>query len=83
MDLRHTYQKLDWLTWGATLAPNGAEFTAMFSAVFRMANSTKSRWPLTDLYDTVTGDITWLGPCSFRSRPVVGAVFAPMLVPGL
>ncbi|CUG92396.1 Hypothetical protein, putative [Bodo saltans] len=76
MDVRHTYQKLDWMTWGSCLSNNVTEFAEMFEGIYRMANDTTSRWPLTDLYDTVSADIY----LSFRSRPVVGAVFAAMML---
>jgi hypothetical protein len=78
MDIRHTYQKLDWMTWGSLLTNSSTEFAYLFDGVFRMANETTSRFPLTDLFDTVTADIV-LG---FRSRPVVGAIFAAMMVFG-
>jgi hypothetical protein len=76
MDVRHTYQKLDWMTWGSCLAANASEFASLFEGIYLMANDTTSRWPLTDLFDTVTADIY----LSFRSRPVVGAIFAAMLL---
>jgi len=78
MDVRHTYQKLDWMTWGSLLTNETSTFSYLFDGVFRMANETTSRWPLTDLYDTVTSEIYLM----FRSRPVVGAVFAAMMVFG-
>jgi hypothetical protein len=78
MDIRHTYQKLDWMTWGSLLSNETSEFAYLFDGVFRMANETTSRWPLTDLYDTVSADIV----LSFRARPVVGAIFAAMMVFG-
>ena len=76
MDCRHTYQKLDWMTWGSLLSPSKSTFVDLFRRVHAMANATHDRWPLTDLYDTVTADIVYY----FRSRPVVGAVFAAMLI---
>jgi len=76
MDLRHTYQKLDWMTWGICLSDNKTDFVELFEGIYRMANDTSSRWPLTDLFDTVSADIVFM----FRSRPVVGAVFAAMML---
>lgn len=81
LDQRHQWQKIDWATWSAALAPSKKQFLAMFEVgPFQMANTTASRWPLTDLYSTLTGDIAWLGLSAFRSRPVVGALFAPLLI---
>lgn len=76
MDLRHTYQKLDWMTWGSALSDDRDTFIALFDRVYRMANETTDRWPLTDLFDTTTAGIVYY----FRARPVVGAVYAPMLL---
>jgi hypothetical protein len=73
------YQKADWQTWSALLTQNKTTFLAAFDMVFDMANDTADRWPLTDLYDITNGNIYLF----FRSRPVVGAFFAPLLVPPL
>ena len=40
MDSRHTYVKLDWLAWGATMAGDDAGFHAMMDPIFAQANVT-------------------------------------------
>ena len=84
MDLRHTYQKTDWMTWGSLLSPNKTQFVSFFHHIFRMVNETKTRIPFTDLYDTVTAEavIHRKTHDGFTSRPVVGALFAGLWVYG-
>lgn len=55
LDLRHTYVKLDWLSWAANLALNDTDFHSLMDPIFTEANSTSSRVPLTDLFDTGGG----------------------------
>ena len=81
MDSRHTYVKLDWLAWGATMADTTADFHKMADPIFNQANNTACRVPLTDLFDTVTATCAY-GKKAFVARPVVGGVFAKMLAPG-
>ena len=78
MDLRHTYQKLDWFTWGSLLSGNASTFANLFTHGYEMANETPNRWALTDLFDTVTSNIVF----RFTSRPVVGALFAALMLYG-
>jgi hypothetical protein len=80
MDSRHTYVKLDWLAWGATMADTDAGFHAMMDPIFAQANATSCRVPLTDLFDTVTATCAY-GKKAFVARPVVGGVYAKMLAP--
>jgi hypothetical protein len=79
LDLRHTYVKLDWLAWAATLAESDSDFHAIFDRIYTFSEETKSRVPLTDLYDTVNADAA-AGKTGFVARFVVGGVFAKMLV---
>ena len=81
MDSRHTYVKLDWLAWGATMADNDKDFHAMADPIFAQANATTCRVPLTDLFDTVSATCAY-GKKAFVARPVVGGVYAKMLAPG-
>eukprot|EP00051_Salpingoeca_urceolata_P000708 m.35522 g.35522 ORF g.35522 m.35522 type:complete len:785 (-) comp10931_c0_seq2:5714-8068(-) len=78
LDFRHTYQKLDWLSWAAVLGSSETDFNALFDPIFLQANNTSCRVPLTDLFDTVSADCS--RPSAFIARPVVGGVFAKMLV---
>ena len=81
MDSRHTYVKLDWLAWAATMADDDASFHKMMDPIFAQANRTQCRVPLTDLFDTITATCAY-GERAFVARPVVGGVFAKMLAPG-
>lgn len=80
LDMRHDYVKLDWAAWAAAMAPGRASFAAAFAPVVRMLNETPSRVPMTDLYDTITGRAVYEGKMSFVARPVVGGVFARLLL---
>jgi hypothetical protein len=74
LDNRRTYTKLDWEIWTATLADTRADFDAFVGPIYRWMNETKSRVPLTDWYDTVSG-----AQEGFQARSVVGGVFIKML----
>jgi hypothetical protein len=81
MDSRHTYVKLDWLSWGATMADADEGFHTMMDPVYAQANVTACRVPLTDLFDTISATCAY-GKRAFVARPVMGGVFAKMLAPG-
>ncbi|QIS09980.1 glutaminase family protein [Nocardia arthritidis] len=72
LDNRHTYTKADWELWTAAFLIN--EPTArdlLVRSVYRFADTTGDRVPLTDWYDTVSGQRV-----GFAARPVVGGLFA-------
>ena len=77
MDPRHTYVKTDWLSWAAAMDSTDAGFHEIFDPIFKYTNETASRYPFTDLYYTDTGKQVW---GSFIARPVIGGLFAKMLV---
>jgi len=77
LDPRHTYIKTDWLSWAAAMADDDETFHELFDPIFHFANTTVDRNPFTDLYNTVSGRQTWT---SFIARPVIGGIFAKMLV---
>ncbi len=74
LDSRKDYTKLDWEVWTATLADHPEDFNALIDPVYRWTNETKSRVPMTDWYDTITGE-----KIGFQARSVVGGVFIKAL----
>jgi hypothetical protein len=74
LDSRQNYTKLDWVVWVAAMSQNKGAFDALINPIFRMLSETKSRVPMTDWYMVDSGDYR-----QFIARPVVGAVFMPML----
>mmetsp|Transcript_40305 Transcript_40305/g.56030 ORF Transcript_40305/g.56030 Transcript_40305/m.56030 type:complete len:686 (+) Transcript_40305:68-2125(+) len=74
LDDRATFGKADWNMWAAAMSPEKDQFLEILSTIYDYANSTTSRVPLTDWYDTISGDRQ-----GFQARPVMGGVFAAML----
>ena len=73
-DNRTPTSLLDWEVWCACLARNKADFQAMIDPLYRMANETTSRVPLTDWFDTLKGTNKF-----FRARSVVGGIYMKIL----
>jgi len=78
MDDRHPYTKSDWSIWAASLAETQEQFEAITSRVFKFADTTPDRAPLSDWYNIQTCKMQ-----GFRARPVQGGFYAKMLVPPL
>ncbi|MBC8063722.1 MAG: DUF4965 domain-containing protein [Chlorobia bacterium] len=75
LDNRSTYTKLDWCVWTACLSDSRVEFDKHVSPLWKWANETSSRVPMTDWFHTHDGKMS-----GFQARSVVGGVFMPMLV---
>jgi hypothetical protein len=74
LDNREAYTKLDWIVWTATLADSDEDFKTLVAPVYRFANESPSRVPLTDWYGTVDGK-----QVGFQARSVVGGVYVKLL----
>jgi hypothetical protein len=74
LDNRHTYTKLDWSVWTATMAPNPQDFHALMDPLYKFMTESPTRVPLSDWFDTVNG-----AQAGFQARSVVGGVYIKML----
>lgn len=74
LDNRATYTKTDWIIWSATLTGERSDFDALIDLVYKYANETPSRVPLSDWHDTKTAKRV-----GFKARAVVGGYFMKML----
>ncbi|KAG9564933.1 DUF1793-domain-containing protein, partial [Aureobasidium melanogenum] len=77
LDTRHTYTKLDWEMFVAAIASASTK-QLFISKIASWIGKTPTNRPLTDLYETDSGD--YPAGLNFAARPVLGAVFAPLLV---
>lgn len=74
LDSRRDYTKSDWIMWTACMTPDAATFNQILQPLYKYANETPSRVPLSDWHDTVTGRRT-----GFKARSVIGAYYMKML----
>jgi hypothetical protein len=74
LDSRKDYTKSDWILWTACLAPDDATFRQLVAPVYRYANETVSRVPISDFHDTNDSKMQ-----NFKARSVVGGYYMKML----
>lgn len=74
LDNREDYTKSDWILWSACLTGSPADFTALMEPVWKYANETTSRVPLSDWHFTSSGSQR-----GFQARSVVGGYYMRML----
>ncbi|KAI9667071.1 MAG: hypothetical protein M1831_001248 [Alyxoria varia] len=77
LDTRHDYTKGDWEVWVAAIASVDTR-NQFYDTLARWINVNPTNLPVTDLYDTGTGD--YPTDAQFIARPVVGAWFAELIL---
>lgn len=74
LDNREDYTKSDWMIWTATLSDDPETFNSLIDPIWKYANETPSRVPISDWHMTSSGNMR-----GFQARSVVGGYFMPML----
>ena len=74
VDNRTDTSLIDWALWSIAPARNDADFQALLEPIWRYANETPSRVPLSDWFVTTSARMK-----GFQARPVVGGIFIKMV----
>jgi hypothetical protein len=75
LDSRSNLTKGDWTSWIAAFNRDQSQENAIFAKLYKFANESPDRVPLSDFYNVANGRV--LG---FRARPVMGGLFARALL---
>lgn len=75
LDSRATYTKADWILWSAALAEKEEDFQKLIVPLYKYATETQSRVPMSDWYETTTGNMV-----DFQARSVLGAFFMKIIL---
>lgn len=75
LDSRKDYTKSDWILWCASMAKTDEEALALIAPVAHYLETTTTRVPFSDWYETVTGECR-----QFMGRSVQGGIFMPVLM---
>lgn len=79
LDTRHTYTKVDWEMFCASIASEGTK-ELFIDDIANWINQTPTQMPFTDLYNTISGN--YPSGVVFADRPVVGGEFALLALNG-
>jgi hypothetical protein len=74
VDNRTDTSLIDWAMWSIAPAREPKDFESLVAPIYRYADETPSRVPLSDWFVTTTGNQQ-----GFQARPVVGGIFIRML----
>ena len=74
LDIRKDYTKNDWIMWTAAMAKDNKTFLKFVDPLWDYVNETSSRVPISDWYDTKTGNMV-----GFKARSVIGGFWMKVL----
>jgi hypothetical protein len=75
LDYRNPYTKTDWEMWTAASTGDATLRQNIIDEIYGFANTTGNRVPFTDWYYPITAE-----QAGFQARPVIGGIFAPLVV---